>query len=333
MLTLSYTQVLESPPPPTFPTTGWYILLPSPTCLQQPQPKPSKKECTLTNTHTHTHAHTHAHARTHTRTHLTRFLPCSHQHNRGPAGLWTRAVHGESVAQISETLPVLAACQPTFAHMLLARLVSLGAVAFVVSQNCDGLHLRSGLDAQRLAELHGNCFIEFCPSCEHVRVMPCVVPNIVPCIVQLGGESKVQTCSRFNAWRTSTFKLALGEGDCADCWWLLCTVLYLCVSVSVCVFLASCPVSFWSSSDKFLEILGFLLGHSDHSEIFSAILSLYPPAHADFCSSVLHHLFLTTPCAAASRASDLLLHVKLSIQLLHFHKHYASKHVEHMRMT
>ena len=142
------------------------------------------------------------------------------------------------MAQISETLPVLAACQPTFAHMLLARLVSLGAVAFVVSQNCDGLHLRSGLDAQRLAELHGNCFIEFCPSCEHVRVMPCVVPNIVPCIVQLGGESKVQTCLRFNAWRTSTFKLALGEGDCADCWWLLCTVLYLCVSVSVCVFLS-----------------------------------------------------------------------------------------------
>ena len=80
-------------------------------------------------------------------------------------------------------------------------------------------------------------------------------------------------------------------------------------------------------------IFGFLLGHSDHSEIFFAILSLYPPARADFCSSVLHHLFLTTPCAAASRASDLLLYIKLSKQLLHFHKHYASKHVEHMRMT
>ena len=102
---------------------------------------------------------------------------------------------------------------------------------------------------------------------------------------------------------------------------------------AVLVFFASCPVSFWSSSDKFLEILGFLLGHSDHSEIFSAILALYPPARADFCSSVLHHLFLTTPCAAASRASDLLLYIVLSKQLLHFHKHYASKHVEHMRMT
>ena len=55
---------------------------------------------------------------------------------------------------------------------------------------------------------------------------------------------------------------------------------------AVLVFFASCPVSFWSSSDKFLEILGVLLGHSDHSEIFSAILSLYPPAPADFCSSV-----------------------------------------------
>ena len=43
---------------------------------------------------------------------------------------------------------------------------------------------------------------------------------------------------------------------------------------AVLIFFPSCPVSFWSSSDKFLEMLGFLLGHSDHSEIFSAVLSL-----------------------------------------------------------
>jgi hypothetical protein len=45
------------------------------------------------------------------------------------------------------------------------ELVESGPVQYVVSQNVDGLHRRSGLPQGNLAEVHGNCFMERCPNC------------------------------------------------------------------------------------------------------------------------------------------------------------------------
>ena len=59
-------------------------------------------------------------------------------------------------------------CAPAQALVALMR---CGKVRMIVSQNVDGLHLRSGVPRGQLAELHGNCFAERCPDCgkEYIR--------------------------------------------------------------------------------------------------------------------------------------------------------------------
>ncbi|CAB3254075.1 unnamed protein product [Arctia plantaginis] len=82
---------------------------------------------------------------------------------RGPDGVWTRLQRGETVGRVE-----VSRAQPTFTHMALTALWARGALKFVVSQNCDGLHLRSGLPRRALAELHGDMFAELCAPCRRV---------------------------------------------------------------------------------------------------------------------------------------------------------------------
>ncbi|MEA1872786.1 MAG: Sir2 family NAD-dependent protein deacetylase [Chloroflexota bacterium] len=80
---------------------------------------------------------------------------------RGPDGLWTRQAKG---------LPTKArpfdSVEPNTGHMAIVELQELGKLAFLISQNVDNLHLKSGIQPDLLAELHGNVTKLRCSRCE-----------------------------------------------------------------------------------------------------------------------------------------------------------------------
>ncbi len=81
---------------------------------------------------------------------------------RGPKGKWTLQALGEQ--------PIIPTHykQPTICHMSIKKLLDEKLIKFVVSQNTDGLHIRSGVDFHKIAELHGNGFKELCKECGRV---------------------------------------------------------------------------------------------------------------------------------------------------------------------
>uniref|UniRef100_K3Y901 NAD-dependent protein deacetylase SRT1 n=1 Tax=Setaria italica TaxID=4555 RepID=K3Y901_SETIT len=82
---------------------------------------------------------------------------------RGPKGVWTMQRAGKGVPDAS--LPFHRAV-PSLTHMALVELERAGLLKFVISQNVDSLHLRSGFPREKLSELHGNSFKEICPCCK-----------------------------------------------------------------------------------------------------------------------------------------------------------------------
>lgn len=80
---------------------------------------------------------------------------------RGPDGVWTRR---EKNLPPPKSVP-WNQVKPNAAHYAVVELLKLGKLDYVISQNVDGLHAKSGIPFEMLAELHGNRHFMKCINC------------------------------------------------------------------------------------------------------------------------------------------------------------------------
>ena len=98
---------------------------------------------------------------------------------RGPQGIWTKEEiakkqHRKRKASVSidpqSTSSVTApasfeTAMPTLTHRAIAKLTEANVIQYTVTQNVDGLHMRSGLPRDKHCFLHGCLFTERCEKC------------------------------------------------------------------------------------------------------------------------------------------------------------------------
>ena len=81
---------------------------------------------------------------------------------RGPDGLWTRRDKGLPPRPMSRPWDSV---EPNKGHIAIVELQKLEKLKFLISQNVDNLHLKSGIRPELLAELHGNITKLRCTRC------------------------------------------------------------------------------------------------------------------------------------------------------------------------
>jgi NAD-dependent SIR2 family protein deacetylase len=82
---------------------------------------------------------------------------------RGPEGVWTLRDKG-----LKPKLPrkPISEIEPNAGHYAVVDLYELGILKYLISQNVDNLHLKSGIPSEILAELHGNHALMKCLNCD-----------------------------------------------------------------------------------------------------------------------------------------------------------------------
>ena len=132
---------------------------------------------------------------------------------RSPGGIWTKytpvdfqdfvrseEMRREAWRRKIATHDAVAQAEPSRGHRAVAELVRRGTVACVITQNVDGLHQASGVDDDRVVELHGNTTYAACLSCGKRHELEPIyaafaIDETVPVCEACGGLVKTATIS------------------------------------------------------------------------------------------------------------------------------------------
>jgi NAD-dependent SIR2 family protein deacetylase len=79
----------------------------------------------------------------------------------GPDVVWTKQDKG-----LPTRFRLFTSVEPNTGHRAIVELQNLGKLRFLITQNVDNLHLRSGIRPELLAELHGNVARLRCQKCQ-----------------------------------------------------------------------------------------------------------------------------------------------------------------------
>ncbi|TFF87441.1 MAG: sigma factor regulator FecR [Promethearchaeota archaeon] len=81
---------------------------------------------------------------------------------RGPDGVWTRRDKGLPPPKMKLSWDEV---KPNRGHFAIVELLELGKLDYLISQNVDGLHAKSGIPFDKMSELHGNMYFMKCLKC------------------------------------------------------------------------------------------------------------------------------------------------------------------------
>jgi NAD-dependent deacetylase len=132
---------------------------------------------------------------------------------RSPGGIWTKykpiefgaflasaEARRESWRRKFATHETMQKATPNAGHRALARLVELGKMPEIITQNIDGLHQASGVPDDKVIELHGNTTHAACLDCSRRYELEWVreifaVDERLPLCTNCGGTIKTATIS------------------------------------------------------------------------------------------------------------------------------------------
>jgi mono-ADP-ribosyltransferase sirtuin 6 len=80
---------------------------------------------------------------------------------QAPDVVWTRQDKG-----LPSKFRLFTSVEPNASHRAIVELQNLGKLRFLITQNVDNLHFRSGIRPELLAELHGNVARLRCQKCQ-----------------------------------------------------------------------------------------------------------------------------------------------------------------------